>query len=338
MKEVRLILAGFGNVGQALARLLISKEDHLRQMYGLELRVVAIATGSHGIVHNAQGIDLAKALDAGDLTALSTVDSYSDSRALLKEVEAEVLVESIPVDYASGQPAIEYLSTAVERGMHAVTANKGPVVYGLDVLRELASENGRRFYFESAVMDGAPVFSMWRECLPCAKLVSFRGILNSTTNYVLTRMEQGKSQAEAVREAQQIGVAETDPSGDLEGWDAAVKVAALVAVLMEIDLGIDGVDRKGIEDLALEDIQAVEQGQRWKLVCSAAHDGAEVRAKVAPKLIGIEDPLYNVMGTTSAVTFESDVLGPLTLVENNPGPDTTAYGLMADVLNAVQER
>lgn len=338
MKEVRLILAGFGNVGKALARLLISKEDYLRQKFGLELRVVAIATGSHGIVHNEQGIDLAQALDASDLSALLTGDSYSDPTALLREIEAEVLVESIPVDYASGQPAIEYLYIALERGLHAVTANKGPVVHGLDVLRELASKKGRRFYFESAVMDGAPVFSMWRECLPGAKLVSFRGILNSTTNYVLTRMEQGKSQAEAVREAQKIGVAETDPSGDLEGWDAAVKVAALVAVLMEIDLGIDAVDRKGIEDLALEDIQAAEQGQRWKLVCSAAHDGTAVRAKVAPELIGVEDPLYNVMGTTSAVTFESDVLGALTLMENDPGPHTTAYGLMADVLNAVQER
>ncbi len=222
--------------------------------------------------------------------------------------------------------------------MHAVTANKGPVVHGLDALRELASQNGRRFYFESAVMDGAPVFSMWRECLPGAKLISFRGILNSTTNYVLTRMEKGKSQAEAVREAQQIGVAETDPSGDLEGWDAAIKVAALVAVLMETDLGMDGVDRKGIEDMGLEAIEAAAQGQRWKLVCSAVQDGNAVRAKVAPKLIGVEDPLYNVMGTTSAVTFESDVLGALTLVQNDPGPHTTAYGLMADVLNAVRER
>lgn len=343
MRAVRLVLMGFGNVGQALARLLLTKEDHLRRAYSLDLRVVTIATGSHGIAFDLDGIDLRQALEAtqagNDLSELSPQASPPDARQLLQAVEAEALVECIPVDYVAGQPALAYLSMALERGMHAITANKGPVVHGLHALRSAARKSGTRFLFESAVMDGAPVFSLWRECMPGAELVAFRGILNSTTNYVLSQMEHGRDFDAAVQEAQSIGIAETDPSGDLEGWDAAIKVAALVAVLMETDVGIEGVDRRGIEDLQLENIQqAAQDGRRWKLVCSARRDNGVVQAQVAPEMIDSDDPLYHVMGTSSAVTFQSDVLGDLTITEANPGPHTTAFGMLADLLNAVRAR
>ena len=143
------------------------------------------------------------------------------------------MFESTPVNYATGQPAVDYLRAALEHGMHAVSANKGPVVHAYRELTALARSKGVNYYFESAVMDGAPIFSLFRETLPAVSLRGFRGILNSTTNLILTRMEAGESFDQAVAYAQSIGIAETDPSGDVDGWDAAVKVAALATVLMD---------------------------------------------------------------------------------------------------------
>jgi homoserine dehydrogenase len=186
-------------------------------------------------------------------------------------------------------------------------------------------------------MDGAPIFSLFREALPAASLYSFHGILNSTTNLILTRMEEGDSFEGAVTYAQSIGLAETDPSGDIDGWDAAVKVSALVTVLMGIPLKPGEVDRTGIRSLTPEDIsQAHRQAKRWKLVCTARREGNSVTTRVAPELVGTDSPLYGVNGTSSIVTFETDVLPQFSIVEGNPGPETTAYGLLADFINATR--
>jgi homoserine dehydrogenase len=177
---------------------------------------------------------------------------------------------------------------------------------------------------------------MWREALPGCKLESFRGILNSTTNMILTTMEAGMSFDEGVKRCQSIGIAETDPSGDILGWDAAVKVAALVTVLMDYPIKPDEVDRKGIEDLTPERIdEAGRAGKRWRLICGGAREGERVLAYVQPQQIEPQDPLFNVTGTSSSITFFSDTLGPLTITEENPDPRTTAYGLLADFLCAV---
>jgi homoserine dehydrogenase len=246
------------------------------------------------------------------------------------------VLESIPVNYESGQPAIGYLTRALERGMHAITANKGPVVHAFAPLTALAAMHGRHFRFEAAVMDGAPLFSLWRECLPAARLESFRGILNSTTNLILSLMERGESFVAAVAEAQRLGLAESDPSGDIEGWDSAIKVAALVTVLMGVPIGLGQVQRRGIEGLTdVEVRQASLAGRRWKLVCSAKRIGEQVEARVGPDQLDPGDPLFHVMGTSAAVTFVTDVLGELTIRESAPGPRTTAYGMLADLLNCV---
>jgi homoserine dehydrogenase len=187
-------------------------------------------------------------------------------------------------------------------------------------------------------MDGAPIFSLFRETLPGAQLKAFRGVLNSTTNLILTRMETGESFEEAVKYAQSIGIAETDPSGDVDGWDAAIKVAALVTVLMGIPLKPQQVERQGIRALTPARIMAARaEGKRWKLVCSARRDGETVQARVAPEIVPTSSTLYNMEGTTSIVEFETDVLGLLSLCETDPGPETTAYGLMADFINAVRQ-
>lgn len=342
MPDYKLALLGFGNVGKALAELLLRKADDILNQHDITFSVTGIATGSRGIAINPDGLDLSQALErvgAGEaITSLSSLAApISNSLEFIQHCGADVLFESIPVNYESGQPAVDYIRTALELGMHVTTANKGPVVHAYQELTELAEAQGLKFYFESAVMDGAPVFGLFRETLPAANLKALRGVLNSTTNLLLSLMEEGQSFADAVTYAQSIGIAETDPSGDVDGWDAAIKVCALVTVMMGVPLKPPDVDRTGIGAIRLEDVQAAKaEGKRWKLVCEALREGDQVRARVAPKKVGVESPLYGVMGTTSIVEFESDVLGKLSLIEADPGPHTTAYGLLADFLNAVR--
>jgi len=337
----KLVLLGFGNVGRAFARLLMQKEKELKSRYGISYSITGISTGHHGLACNPQGLDPGSALElleAGDsISSLSIAPVPKNNFDLIKLSGGDVLFENSPVDYKTGQPALGHIRFALESGMHVVTANKGPIVHGYKSLSDLALSNDRKFLFESTVMDGAPIFSLFRETLPAANLISFRGILNSTTNLILTRMETGQSFEDAVQYAQSIGIAETDPSGDVDGWDSAVKVAALVTVLMGIPLTPQQVDRQGIGMLDLPKVLAAKkEGNRWKLVCSAVREGEKAIAKVEPAIVSPTSPLYNTEGTTSIVEFETDVLGKLTIRETDPGPETTAYGLLADFINIVR--
>lgn len=338
MSHYNLALLGFGNVGRAFARLLLRKQAELLLRYNLTFSITGIATSRHGCAIDHDGLDLERAMAVSNLDELSTRPVKFTSPALdfICNSGADVLFENSPVNYQDGQPAVDHLRAALEMGMHAITANKGPVVHAYRQLTDLAQAKGAKFYYESAVMDGAPIFSLFRSSLPAANLRSFKGILNSTTNLILTRMENGETFEQAVAYAQSIGVAETDPSGDVDGWDAAVKVAALVTVLMGVPLKPDQVSRQGIRSLTPDRIeQARSEGKRWKLVCSGVRSEKGAAGKVAPELVPADSPLYQVEGTTSIVQFETDVLGLLSVVETNPGPDTTAYGLLADFINAV---
>jgi len=332
----RLGFIGFGNVGKTLLALLESRRAMLEQRYDMTFMTTGISTLRHGSAVDHDGIDPVKALAAGNLGELSAFSIPQDVFEFIRLSQADVIFESTPVDYFSGQPAVDYLKAALSAGKHAITANKGPVVHAYRELKTLAAKNGVSFFFESAVMDGAPIFSLFRETLPAARLDSIQGVLNSTTNMILTRMELGDSFDRAVAYCQEIGIAETNPQGDIDGWDAAVKIAALVTVLMEFPLLPSNVDRQGIAHLAPVDIEmAKSQGKRWKLVCSAHRSGESVVARVAPEMVGMESPMFHAEGTTSVVRFETDVLGPLTIIEKDPGRETTAYGMLADMLRAL---
>lgn len=335
----KLAFLGFGNVGKALAKLLLKKESELSERYGITFKVTGISTGRHGSAIHSEGIDLPQALMVNDYSSLSALPAPESSLDFIRQCGADVLFENTPVNYQTGQPAVDHLRLALELGMHAITANKGPVVHAFQELTSLARERKRKFFFESTVMDGAPIFSLYRETIPCANLLSINGVLNSTTNMMLTRMELGESFDQAVAYCQKIGIAETDPSGDIDGWDASVKIAALVTVMMGAPLKPVEVDRQGIRDITPEMVaKAKSEGKRYKLVCSARKIDGNVQAKVAPQLVGVDSPMFGVEGTTSIVQFETDVLGLLSVVEADPGPHTTAYGLFADFLNAVRER
>jgi homoserine dehydrogenase len=330
-----LAFLGFGNVGKALASLFQEKKAELQERYQIEFQITGVCTSRHGTAIDPAGVEIKSLLSTQDFSSLSKV--HTDSPLdFIQKCKADVLFENTPVNYLTGQPAVDHLRLALQSGMHAITANKGPVVHAYRELSELARRNRRRFFFESTVMDGAPIFSLFREALPGANVKSFRGVLNSTTNMILTRMESGESFEQAVAYCQKIGIAETDPSGDIDGWDASVKVAALVTVLMGVPWKPDQVEREGIRKIQAADIQqARRENRRWKLVCSAQKSAEGILTRVAPELVGVDSPLFNAQGTTSIVQFETDVLGLLSIVEADPGPHTTAYGLFADFLNAV---
>jgi homoserine dehydrogenase len=335
-------MIGFGNVGRAFVRLMLAKQDDLQANYDLSLRVTGIATLRHGMAIHRDGIDLARALalfEGGQsLEPLGDTISPFSNLDFIQACPADALLENSPVNHATGQPAIDHLQAALQKGMHAITANKGSVVHGFQVLSELAAQKGRRFLFESTVMDGAPIFSLFRGPLPAVQLNGFFGILNSCTNYILGRMEKGETFDQAVAVAQSIGITETDPSDDIDGWDAAIKVAALSTVLMHTPLTPQQVDRHGIRWISPEMIaQAAQESMRWKLVCRAKRRGARVEGRVAPEKIATGSPLYSISGTSSYVQFDTDVLPGLGVLESTPGPKTTAYGLLADLVNAARD-
>lgn len=342
MKQVTLAMLGFGNVGRAFVRLIQNKQPLLEKNFDLELIVTGILTGHHGAAIDTAGINLERALELAE--SGQSLDTLSSQPAPTKGVDfiyacsAGVMLETTPVNHYTGQPAIDHLHAALNKGMHAITSNKGPVVHAYSELTRYAAAQGKRFLFESAVMDGAPIFSLFRGPLPAIELQGFQGILNSCTNLLLERMENGESFDEAVQYARSIGIAETDPSADVDGWDAAIKVAALSTVLMGIPLKPQQVDREGIRDITPQMLaEARAAGERWKLVCKARRrEGQLLEASVHPQRVSPGSPLYSIGGTSSFVQFETDVLPGLGILESNPGPETTAYGLLADLLNALR--
>jgi homoserine dehydrogenase len=250
----------------------------------------------------------------------------------------DVVFEASSLNAENGEPAITHIRTALHNGAHAISANKGPVVYAHRELTALAQAKRRRFYFESAMMDGAPVFSLFRASLPAIEICGFRGVINSTTTVILEAMENGASLEEAIRQAQQLGVAETDPSADIDGIDAAVKVVEVANVLMGSSMKIADVSRIGIRNVTFAQLrEAKENGEAWRLVSRARRrpDGS-LEATVAPERLKIDDPLAQVHGTSLLIAFETDIFKELIISERDPGPEATAYGMLSDFVNAVR--
>lgn len=341
--HVQLAMLGFGNVGRALAQLLMRKADVLERDYDLTVSVTGIATNSRGIAINPDGLDLEAALQLvtqnQSLNTLNVGDPVADTAAFIAACPADLVMEATWLNPQTGQPATDYVRSALQAGRHVVTANKGPVAFALKELRALAEGKGVGFFFESTVMDGAPVLGIGREGLLATTIHRVRGILNSTTNYVLACLENGIPFDEAVKQAQRIGVAEADPATDLEGWDATVKTVVLANVLMGADLRPADVDRTGITSVTNDEAQAAANGgDHVKLICEAVRQGNEVHASVRPMRVPASDPLSQVGRTSSAVTIETDTLHQLTLIEGDTDPTTTAYGMLVDMLNILRGR
>lgn len=333
-----LCILGLGNVGKALVKLLHDKTSELRERYGIEWRLTGLASRRQGWLVNLAGFDPAQVL-ASKAEELAGAAAFTAPNLAewLKAAQAHTLFEFTSLNPETGQPAIDYICTALKQGVHVITANKGPVVQAYHDLKALAAAHRKQFLFEAVVMGGAPIFSLFRNALPATNLLRFRGILNSTTNLIITEMEGGLTFEQAVRKAQDLGIAETDPSADVDGWDAAVKVSALATVLMDVPLRPQAVAREGIRALTPQAVQSARMlGRPFKLICRAEKQNGVVKASVRPEQVPISDPLAGVRGASSMIQFQTDTLYGLTLSEQDPDAYTTAYGPLADFIEVVQ--
>lgn len=308
--------------------------------YGIAFRITGVASRRLGWIAAAQGLDL-KGQGASRAEGVVNFEAASaavggDVRTWLAAAQADVLFEATSLNVESGQPAIDYIRAALEHGAHAITANKGPIVHAYRELRDLAAARGKQFLYETTVMDGVPVFSLFDQ-LPAIHLQGFHGILNSTTNVILGEMEQGLSLDEAVKKAQALGIAETDPGDDIDGWDAAVKTAALITVLMDVPIRLDQIEREGIRDLTANAVRnARRDGWPFKLVCRARRTASGVEASVRPEKVRTGEPMARISGTSSYIYFETDIFSGLAITEENPGLYATAYGMLADFVTVAR--
>jgi len=340
MPALRLALVGFGNVGRRFATLLDGRYGRVLRAAGARPMVTGIATARHGAAIRASGLDpgaCVAAVRAGrSLGALHRGLAVASVADFIRRVPADVMIEVTPLDPHRGEPATTHIRLALGRGLHVVTANKGPVAFALRRLQALARRKKRRFLHEGVVMDGTPVFNLARRCLPGAKVLGFRGTLNSTTSHILGRMEEGQSAADALREAQSAGIAEADPTLDLEGWDAAVKGCVLANALMGASLRPAQVTRAGIGGITGEQVRtAAADGFRTRLVVRGGRRGRSVRVAVGPERIPLGDPLSGP-GADAALVLETDLMGEIGLVERGGSVDQTTYALLSDLLSIVE--
>jgi homoserine dehydrogenase len=331
---MKIALIGFGVVGQGLLEILRDKGADLKAQNGFEAQVVAVATRSKGTLYNPAGLDIHSLLAAADNFSqypdAAGLERGEDILSLIKNCNADVLVECSNTNLQTGQPALDYCYAAFDSGKHVVLANKGPVAVAYSKLVERAAQAGKQLRFEATVMAGTPSIRLAMQALAGCKISEARGILNGTTNYILTQMEGGMSYAEALAQAQQLGYAEADPAGDVEGWDAAGKVIILARALFNSTITLADMDVKGITGITSDDVrQAADAGEKWKLVARVTADGGSVQ----PMRVKLSNPLAAVSGATNAITYSTDLLGDITLVGAGAGRLQTGFGILSDLLD-----
>jgi homoserine dehydrogenase len=342
MMRIDLALVGFGNVGRRFARLLEEQRAELAARHDLDPRVIGIATRRHGAAFRAEGIDgtaAARLVETGgrldglhDSTAAPALSGAIDLIALAarSSAAARVIVETTTLDIDTGRPAIDHVAAALAAGCHVVTANKGPAAFAYDSLRSQADDAGLSFLFEGAVMDGIPVFNLVRETLPNVRILGFRGVVNSTTNHILTALEAGEAFEPALARMQAEGIAEADPSLDVDGWDAAAKAAALANALMGARITPHDVHRAGIGPAsAAPAIAARSAGRRLRLVARCTRGQVPV---VEPMELPESDLLGSLQGTANALVLETDLLEEIAICQLGGGLVHTAYALLSDLV------
>lgn len=337
MKTIRLALIGFGNVGQGLVKILYDKGDQYTKNFGLRFIIVAITDLVYGSAYDPEGLDLPTLLKIGtqhkNLSQLPSHGNHWDALTMISHSNADVIVEISYTNFETGEPAISHIRAAIENQKHVVTSNKGPIALKYRELTDLARARRVTIGVEGTVMSGTPTLNLGTKLLAGTEVRRIEGILNGTTNFILTKMENGASYADALTEAQKRGYAEADPTGDVEGFDTAGKLAILSSILMQTPLDMKQIDRIGITGITVEDIaQARQDGSKWKLIGAIEKREQAVRASVKPVCLPKEHPLANVDGVTNAITFYTDLLGDVTLIGPGAGRIETGYAIICDLL------
>ena len=338
MKQ-KLVLLGFGTVGQGICEILLEKKEYLKEKYNYEFDVVAVADFVYGNVYNPDGLDITLMLEQAKAKQKFTKDiTDMDNVTLIRECNADVLCELTFTDLKTGGPAVDHCRAALEFGKHVVTSNKGPAALKYQEMKALADKNGVKFLIEGTVCAGTPIINLVDGPLAGCKISKIRGILNGTTNYMLSEMEKGMGYDEVLKVAQELGYAEADPTGDVEGYDARGKVTILANIVMGAPLNINDVSCEGITKITSDDIKKAKgQNARWKLIGSVEKKDEKVTGSVAPEMIDLSHPLAGVMGATNALTFSTDLLGDVTIVGPGAGRIETGFSILTDLLKIHKE-
>lgn len=338
---IKIGLVGCGTVGAGLVELLGEKRDFLREKYNFDYSLVFVTDAVKGTVLSETGIDteeiLKETVSRGNLLGSRHVRTGSNELSeLLRAARPDIICEAAPTDYKTGEPGMTILSSALEAGVSVVTSSKGAIGLNMNGLKKLASENGAHLRFESSVLSGTPLINLIRGPLAGCSISKVEGIVNGTTNYILTEMERGMSYGEALKEAQRLGYAEADASGDVEGFDAAIKVCIMSSEFFGTELRLDGVRRTGITGVTKSDIaNAAKLGKKIKLIAGVSRDGNAVTGYVEPRPVGPQSPLSSISGPTNAVSITTDNLGEITISGPGAGKKETAQGMLSDILDIV---
>ncbi len=306
-----LAIIGYGRVGRRFARLLDEQSEMLRRAYDLSARIIGTSTRRSG----PPALDLIRELERSD-------------------APLRVAVETTTLNIADGEPAISHVRAALDAGCHVITANKGPSAFAYAELAARADAAGLSFLCEGAVMDGIPVFNLVRETMPGVTIEGFRGVVNTTTNVIVSALERGEALAAALARMQEEGIAEADPSLDLEGWDAAAKTAALANVLMDARITPHDVDRRGLDEQTAAEVPvAAAAGLHLRLVADAARTSSgRVEASVRPVALAPGDLLWGIHGSANALVLRTDVLGEVAICQLAGDLTQTAYALVSDLV------
>ena len=337
----KILLIGFGNVGYKLIEIFSKEKNKFPNLSGIDPKFIGIFTKSHGALVNKSGINLKNALRNFSRRKMfsSNHQDYSKLSAIeaVKKLNYDTLLElsTLSINDKS-ETSINFVREALKRGKNVVTANKGPAAFAYKELTELADKNNCKFLYESAVMDGAPVFNLFRNDLKGCRIIEVSGILNSTTNFILTNMENGNTIGNSIKKAQSLGFAEANPDFDIDGWDAAAKITVLANNLMNASITPFDVEREGIKDITFNQIEnAVERGYKLKLVCRAWYKNKKLCTRVSVEEVPADHLFSTVNGSGSILRVETDLMHPLTIVQEKPDLYDTAYGVINDLLTTV---
>lgn len=341
MKKIRIALIGFGNAGKAFARILVDQKSNMEKSLGCYFDVVAIATHSKGSLYDISGIELTKILD--DLEKEGHFDKSSDayctwsSMEMIKNGDYDVMIEITPLNIFTGQPAVDHISSALARKKHVITANKGPIAWAYEELKNQATEQNVTFLYETTVMDGTPVFNLADETLPFCVIDEVSGIFNTTTNFVLEEMGKGTTFNDAIAEGRKRGFVEADPSLDIEGWDSAAKLTALMNVMMNANITPTDINREGIEKITHHQISRAKNNDRViKLLCRGWREGNNIYGQVKPVELEKSHQFSVVNGTSSVISIKTDIMGTITVIEHDPEIEQTGYGIFSDLVRLVK--
>jgi homoserine dehydrogenase len=334
MKTAKLIIVGFGTIGKGVMEVLRMKRAEIKKSYGVDLRAAAICE-VNGTLVNAEGVDIDSALKYAEKGKLKDHPDWTAKKSLeaIEEVEADIVLELTPGNIKTGEPGLSHIMRALECGKHVVTSNKSPLAIKFHELTSLADKKGLRLGYEATVGGAIPIINLYRDNLEVNKVSSIYGILNGTSNYILTKMlAEDMALETALKEAQELGIAERDPTYDINGTDTAVKLVILANSLMKKRITFADIRVSGIRDISPEAVElAKKHGSAIKLI-------GDVNAlEVSPRLVAAGHPL-NVSGTLNAIMLETDIAGTLTLIGHGAGKIETASSVFSDIMDIVRSR